>query len=88
MHSFFDAIVDGNSVKFSKPDPEGFSLAAKLTKSNPENCVVFEDSEAGIIAGNEINMTTVGIGNSIKLNVANKVFKNFQEIKYKDFQIC
>jgi hypothetical protein len=33
-------------------------------------------------------MTTVGIGNSIKLNVASKVFKNFHEIKFKDFQIC
>jgi hypothetical protein len=30
----------------------------------------------------------VGIGNSKKLNVASKVFKNFQEIKFKDFQIC
>ena len=88
LHGFFDAIVDGNSVRASKPDPEGFIIASKLTNSNPSNCVVFEDSEAGIIAGNEINMTTVGIGNSIKLNVSSKVFKNFQEIKFKDFQIC
>jgi len=88
LHGFFDAIVDGNSVRASKPDPEGFIIASKLTNSDPSNCVVFEDSEAGIIAGNEINMTTVGIGNSIKLNVASKVFKNFQEIKFKDFQIC
>jgi beta-phosphoglucomutase-like phosphatase (HAD superfamily) len=67
---------------------KAFIIASKLTNSDPSSCVVFEDSEAGIIAGNEINMTTVGIGNSIKLNVASKVFKNFQEIKYKDFQIC
>ena len=60
LYSYFDAIVDGNSVKASKPDPEGFILASKLTKSNPEDCVVFEDSEAGIIAGNKINMTTIG----------------------------
>ena len=67
LYSYFDAIVDGNSVKASKPDPEGFILASKLTKSNPEDCVVFEDSEAGIIAGNKINMTTIGIGVSNKL---------------------
>ncbi len=88
LRSFFDVIVDGNSVKFSKPDPEGFSLAAKLTKSNPENCVVFEDSEAGIVAGNKINMTTIGVGNSKKLNVANRVFKEFKEIKFEDFRRC
>ena len=88
LHSFFDAIVDGNSVKASKPDPEGFELAAKLTKSDPKNCVVFEDSEAGIVAGNKINMLTVGIGNSKKLSIANKVFKEFNEIKFQDFQKC
>ena len=88
LHSFFDAIVDGNSVKASKPDPEGFELAAKLTESDPKNCVVFEDSEAGIIAGNKINMLTVGIGNSKKLSIANKVFKEFNEIKFQDFQKC
>ena len=88
LHSFFDAIVDGNSVKASKPDPEWFELAAKLTESDPKNCVVFEDSEAGIIAGNKINMLTVGIGNSKKLSFANKVFKEFNEIKFQDFQKC
>jgi beta-phosphoglucomutase len=86
LYSYFDAIVDGNSVKASKPDPAGFILASKLTKSNPEDCVVFEDSEAGIIAGNKINMTTIGIGISNKLNIANKVYKNFDEINLKEFQ--
>jgi len=86
LYSYFDAIVDGNSVKASKPDPEGFILASKLTKSNPEDCIVFEDSEAGIIAGNKINMTTIGIGISNKLNIANKVYKNFEEINLKEFQ--
>ena len=86
LYSYFDAIVDGNSVKASKPDPEGFILASKLTKSNPEDCVVFEDSEAGIIAGNKINMTTIGIGISNKLNIANKVYKNFDEINLKEFE--
>lgn len=86
LYSYFDAIVDGNSVKASKPDPEGFILASKLTKSNPEDCVVFEDSEAGIIAGNKINMTTIGIGVSNKLKIANKVYRRFEEINLKEFQ--
>ena len=84
--SYFDAIVDGNSVKASKPDPEGFILASELTNSKPENCVIFEDSEAGIIAGNKIKMKTIGIGKSSKLNIANKVFKKFEEINLKEFK--
>jgi len=61
-------------------------LASKLTNSNPKNCVVFEDSEAGIIAGNKINMTTIGIGKSSKLKIANKVFEKFEEINLNDFK--
>ena len=60
-------------------------MLSKLTKSNPEDCVVFEDSEAGIIAGNKINMTTIGIGVSNKLEIADKVYKRFEEIKLKEF---
>ena len=88
ISSYFDAIVDGNSIKISKPDPEGFELAAKLTQSAHENCVVFEDSEAGIIAGNKLKMMTIGIGKSKKLSIANKVYKEFNEIKFQDFQRC
>lgn len=83
----FDVIVDGNDVEKSKPNPEGFSLAAMLSNTNSENCVVFEDSEAGISAANQIDMYTVGIGTSEKLNIANRVCENFKEIRLKDFKI-
>ena len=63
-------------------------LKIMVTNTNPKNCIVFEDSEAGIIAGNKINMTTIGIGNSSKLNIANKVYKKFEEISLKEFQKC
>jgi beta-phosphoglucomutase len=80
-------ILDGNDVEKSKPNPEGFSLAAKLSNTNSENCVVFEDSEAGVSAANQIDMYTVGIGTSEKLNIANRVCENFKEIRLKDFKI-
>jgi|TARA_B110000305_G_scaffold9749_1_gene9478 beta-phosphoglucomutase len=83
---FFDVIVDGNSVKKSKPDPEGFIMASELTNTKPEDCVVFEDSSAGIKAGNAINMFTVGIGKSKELKIANQVYSGFNEIKLKMFQ--
>jgi beta-phosphoglucomutase len=39
----FTVIIDGNNVSNAKPDPEGFKIAADLTKTNTKDCVVFED---------------------------------------------
>ncbi len=58
----FDAIVDGNVVTTSKPDPEVFLTAAKLLKRAPEDCVVFEDAVAGLEAAQRGGMKTIGIG--------------------------
>ena len=61
-------------------------MASELTNTKPEDCVVFEDSSAGIKAGNDINMFTVGIGKSKELKIANQVYSGFNEIKLKMFQ--
>ena len=74
---FFDAIVDGNDVSKAKPNPEVFLKAARQTKSEPENCIVFEDSLAGIQAANAAGMISVGIGNSAILQEAKYNFKDF-----------
>lgn len=76
----FDAIVDGNSVTKAKPHPEVFLNAAKLLGLKPKDCVVFEDSEAGIQAANIANMTSIGIGNPSILFEADFCFKDFTEI--------
>ena len=48
----FAAIVGGDQVSRSKPDPEIFQLAMRaLGKQTPETCVVFEDSRNGLLAG-------------------------------------
>ncbi|WP_138434933.1 beta-phosphoglucomutase [Winogradskyella algicola] len=80
----FDAIVDGNDVTKAKPDPEVFLIAAKLLNVVPENCVVFEDSVAGVEAANVANMISIGIGSKDVLGHANYVFKDFTEIS-EDF---
>ncbi|MGB0366967.1 MAG: beta-phosphoglucomutase [Flavobacteriaceae bacterium] len=83
----FDVIVDGNDVVNSKPHPEGFELAAKLTGSSHKDCVVFEDSSSGILAANQIGMTTVGIGDVENLSMATTVITNFKEIDLNDFKL-
>lgn len=76
----FQAIVDGNEVTKAKPDPEVFTLAAELLGMAPEDCIVFEDSLAGIQAANKVNMCSIGIGDPTILKEADFVFKDFTEV--------
>ena len=55
-------VLLAESVGASKPDPEGFLKGAAELGVAPEDCVVFEDSEAGIRAGRAAGMRVVGIG--------------------------
>ncbi|MBP2402645.1 HAD-IA family hydrolase [Streptomyces syringium] len=54
--------VTAESVGASKPDPEGFLKGAAALGFAPEDCIVFEDSEAGITAGKAAGMRVVGVG--------------------------
>ncbi|MYV68833.1 HAD-IA family hydrolase, partial [Streptomyces sp. SID2131] len=54
--------ITAECVGASKPDPEGFLKGAAALGFAPEDCVVFEDSEAGIQAGRAAGMRVVGVG--------------------------
>ncbi|WP_250287434.1 HAD-IA family hydrolase [Streptomyces atroolivaceus] len=54
--------VTAEMVGASKPDPEGFLKGAAALGFDPADCVVFEDSEAGITAGRAAGMRVVGVG--------------------------
>lgn len=76
----FDAIVDGNKVAKAKPDPEVFLIAAKELSLLPQDCVVFEDAEAGIAAAKAAGMRTVGIGSRENLPEADMVVPGLYEL--------
>lgn len=78
--AYFDTIVDGNNVTKAKPDPEVFLLAAEQLGVQPENCIVFEDAQAGIAAANAANMVSIGIGDPAILAAADYNFTDFTEI--------
>ncbi|MFF9581963.1 HAD family hydrolase [Streptomyces achromogenes] len=54
--------ITAESVGASKPDPEGFLKGAAELGIDPADCVVFEDSGAGIAAGRSAGMRVVGVG--------------------------
>jgi len=76
----FDAIIDGNDVTKAKPNPEVFLNAASALQIKAKDCVVFEDSVAGIKAANNANMISIGIGEKSILSAADFVFKDFTGI--------
>lgn len=83
VHDRFEAIVDGNDVQKAKPNPEVFLLGAKALGKPPEECIVFEDSQAGIQAANSAEMTSIGIGDKEILGEADYNFSDFTQIKPK-----
>lgn len=50
LGDFFDLILTREEVNFSKPNPEGFIKAMKYFEAKPEECIVFEDSDIGVMA--------------------------------------
>lgn len=57
----FDTLVCAGDYKKSKPDPEGFLLAASRLGVAPETCLVFEDTEMGIQAATGAGMAFVKV---------------------------
>ncbi|WP_219224132.1 beta-phosphoglucomutase [Pedobacter antarcticus] len=80
LSHFFTAIVDGNSVTSSKPDPEVFLKGAELLKTEPANCIVFEDAAAGVEAALAAKMAVVGIGTAENLPGADIVIEDLSKI--------
>ena len=64
LFSYFDAIIDGTKVSKAKPDPEVFIKGSEALSLEKGECIVFEDSIAGIIAAHNGSMKAIGVGNS------------------------
>lgn len=58
------ARIGGDDVQRSKPDPEGYLLGARALKLAPAECVVFEDSRAGLEAARAAGMRSMFVRSS------------------------
>ena len=61
LRRFFRVIVDGHQVTRPKPHPEIYLRVADSLGLPPHECVVFEDSYAGVEAGIAAGMRVVGV---------------------------
>ena len=74
---YFKALIDGNSVQHSKPHPEVFLKGAQALGLTPADCVVFEDSQAGITAAKTGGMTAVALGEPSLFTDMDYCYPNF-----------
>lgn len=86
INNLFDAIVCADDIVNSKPDPEIFLKAAEKVNIKPENCVVIEDSEAGIRAAFNAGMIAFHVKDLKEadeniMKYCDKNFENLIEIK-------
>ncbi|MEE2753713.1 MAG: HAD family phosphatase [Candidatus Latescibacterota bacterium] len=63
LDDMFSAILSGSDVVHTKPAPDIYLLAAEQLGVDPIECVVFEDSQAGVIAAKSAGMTVFAVPN-------------------------
>jgi HAD superfamily hydrolase (TIGR01509 family) len=59
----FEMIVDGSEVEQGKPDPEAYEVTARKLRVEPQDCIVFEDSQVGVEAAKRAGMFCVAVRN-------------------------
>jgi sugar-phosphatase len=57
-----ELLIAEDHVKMGKPHPECYLKAAETLKVNPEECLIFEDAPAGVMAANNAGIPVVIIG--------------------------
>jgi len=80
----FDAIVDGNDIRRSKPDPEVFILAGMQTGVCPEHCLVVEDAHAGVEAALAAGMRVLAVGSARTHSGAHYKARNLSEVRLEE----
>lgn len=61
LHGDFDVVVASEDVPRSKPEPDGYRAAMGTLGVEPRECVVVEDSAAGVAAGLAAGAWVVGV---------------------------
>src|SRR4028118_417979 len=86
IKKYFKKIVNSGDVSKGKPDPEIFLKAAEVLHMPTENCIVFEDSIAGVRAGKSAGMKVVALTTTHtpkELKEADLVIKDYNEIDFE-----
>lgn len=81
IKEYFDYVVDPSNLN-SKPSPDIFNKAMNYFNLKPHECVGVEDAVSGVKSIKAAGMYAIGIGDSVQLKQANRVFEKIIDIDY------
>lgn len=67
IYDYFDIIRTSCEVEKGKPFPDVFLKAAEDLGARPEECLVFEDTYAGVLAAKRASMKVIAISDELSL---------------------
>ncbi len=83
LSDYFDIVITGEHVKKHKPDPESYLLALEQLSLPGSEVLVFEDSNAGLIAANKAHCDAIAFRHEFNsnndLSLAIQIISNFSE---------
>lgn len=65
LMKYFDRLVTAEEVEHIKPEPDLFYKAAEYADCQPEECLVVEDSQNGLLAGVRAGMRVLVVPNGV-----------------------
>ncbi len=80
---YFDLKLSRDNIKKVKPDPEIYLLGASIFNVKPSECVVFEDTIAGVTAAKSAGMNCIAITNTYAakdLGIADLVIDSYRGV--------
>lgn len=84
LSPFFNVVVTADIVSKGKPDPEPYALAISRLGLNPEECIVIEDSDNGVISAKNAGAKVIAVTHSFgkeKLKKADYIVDSLLEVK-------
>jgi HAD superfamily hydrolase (TIGR01509 family) len=84
LSDFFEIIITKENVTNHKPDPEAYLLAIEKLSLHSSEVLIFEDSEAGLIAAQKANCDTIAFQHEFNsnhdLSLAIDIISDYKEI--------
>lgn len=84
IYSHFVNSVTGEDVITGKPDPEPYLLGASKLNVNPQECLVFEDSNNGILSALAAGMYVIAVGNEMRNEKIITRINNYDNLKVEN----
>ena len=71
--ALFDQIITGDMAAKAKPDPDCFLMGAKQLGLDIRDCIVFEDSRNGLIAGRASGAKVIGVATTLNADTISEL---------------